>query len=145
MSLQQVDRLFLHFDKFPIDHDLVELCFHGREQLVQNIAEREVGAVPLKERSPDLIERGAIKNQLRSDDRDAVRYVAEFGVSSPWRRCRGGSGGGCPSIPDLRPRRLNEGTRCARDRGCRPGRGPSRRADGTSVNEVRISPFISRV
>ncbi len=70
-------RLFLHFDKLSIDHDLVELRFHGREQLVQNIAEREVGAVPLKESSPDLIESCAIKNQLRSDNGDAVRYVAE--------------------------------------------------------------------
>src|SRR5437667_3691727 len=135
--------LFLHFDKFSIDYDLVELRFHGREQCVQNIAEREVGAVPLKESSPDLIESGAIKNQLRSDNGDAVRYVAQFGVSSPWRRCRNG-GGECPSISDLRPWRFNEGPRCARPRGCRPDRDSSRRAYGSSVNEVRMSPIEIR-
>src|SRR4030095_1962763 len=93
-TLQQVHGLFLHFDQLPINHDLVELRFHGRKQLIQNIAEREVRAVPVKESSPDLIESCAIKNQLRSDNGDAVRYVTEFRVSHPWRRCRGGGGGG---------------------------------------------------
>src|SRR5206468_10680936 len=81
LTLQQVHGLFLHFDKLSIDHDLVELRFHSREQLVQNIAEREVGTVPLKESSPDLLESGAITNHLCSDKIDAVRYVAEFSVS----------------------------------------------------------------
>jgi hypothetical protein len=54
--------LFLNFDQLSIDHDLVELRFHGREQLVQRIAEREVGAVPLKESSPDLMVSGPVKN-----------------------------------------------------------------------------------
>ena len=136
--------MFLHFDKLSIDHDLVELRFHGREQLVQNIAEREVGAVPLKESSPNLIERGAIKNQLRSDDGDAVRYVADLGVSDPWRRRRGGGGGGCPSVPDLRLRRLKERTGCARPNG-RLDRVLSTGVYGSGVNEVGISPVEVRL
>ncbi len=66
-----------------------------------------------------------------------------LGVSDPWRRRRGGGGGGCPSVPDLRLRRLNEGTGCARPQ-WQAGRGPSRRVYGSSVNEVGISPFKFR-
>ena len=134
--------MFLHFDKLSIDHDLVELRFHGRKQLVQNIAEREVGAVPLKESSPDLIESGAIKNQLRSDNGDAVRYVAEFGVSDP------GVAVGAAAAADVRASPTCDCGDSTREpvpgptAGCL---GSSRRAYGSGVNEVRISPFKVRL
>ena len=65
-------RLLVHRDEFSIDHDLVELRFHGRDELVQNISEREVGAVSLKKRAANLRPARAVKNQLRSENADAV-------------------------------------------------------------------------
>ncbi len=57
-------RLLVHLDQLSIHHNLVELRFHRRDELVQNISKREVGAVALKERAANLIETCAIKNQL---------------------------------------------------------------------------------
>src|SRR6266478_9827339 len=92
-------RLLLNLDKLSIDHDLVELRFHGREELVQNIAEREIRAVPLKESPPDLIVSGAIKNQLRSGHLDAVGYIAQLSIRGSWYRRWAGP---CLNSPGLR-------------------------------------------
>ena len=69
-------RLLLNFDELSIDHYLVELRLHGREELVQNIAEREVGAVSLKKRAANRRPGCAVKNQLRSKDGNVVGYIA---------------------------------------------------------------------
>jgi hypothetical protein len=79
-------RLLLYFDKLSIDHDLIELCLHGREELIQNIAEREVGAVPLKESPADLRESRAIKNQLRSKNANGVGDIARLSSANSWCR-----------------------------------------------------------
>src|SRR5438552_2898032 len=37
-------RLLVHLNELSIDHDLIELRFHSRDELIQNIPEREVRA-----------------------------------------------------------------------------------------------------
>src|SRR5213076_315983 len=63
-----------------IDYDLVELCFHSRDDLVERIAEREVGAVSLKEGTANRRPRRPVKNQLPSKDADAVGYIAQLSI-----------------------------------------------------------------
>src|SRR5205823_8519163 len=89
LTLQQLYRLLLHLDQFPIDHDLVELRFYGRKELVQNIAECEIGAVPLKEGAANGWPTGAVKNQLCSKNADAVGNIAGCKIATTrFRRCR---------------------------------------------------------
>jgi hypothetical protein len=87
LLFQQIHGLLLHVDELSIDHYLVELRFHRRDELVQDVTEGEVGAVALKESAPDLVESCAVKNQLRSEDGDGVRYIAELNICSTCR-CR---------------------------------------------------------
>src|SRR5205807_148510 len=80
LTLQQVHGLFLHFDKFSIDHDLVELRLYSRDERIQNIPKREVGAVSLKKGAANLRESGAVKNQLRPEDANAVRDITPLSI-----------------------------------------------------------------
>ena len=83
-----------------IDHNLIELRFHDRDELIQNIAEREVGAVSLKEGSADRRPACSVKNQLRSGHANGVGYIALLSKKI-WCRRRPGQWHG---IPDLRGR-----------------------------------------
>src|SRR5438105_14136545 len=94
-------RLLLHFDELAIDHNLVELGFHGREELGQNIPEREVCAVPLKKRAANLWKGGAVKNELLSKNADGVGDVACVHVRD---LCRRRIGEWCLTISDVRGR-----------------------------------------
>src|SRR2546430_7507610 len=77
-------RLLLNLDEFSIDHDLVELRLHRGDELVQRIAKREVGAVSLKKRTPDLIESRAIEDQLPSENGDAVGHITCLASRNAW-------------------------------------------------------------
>src|SRR5256885_6753845 len=103
-------RLLVHLNELSIDHDLIELRFHSRDELIQNIPEREVGAVALKKRPPDLIESCAVKDQLTSENGDVVGHIACLGSRDAWcwRRIR-----------YLRSRRVHNGCGASR----RPWRG----------------------
>ena len=80
-------RLLVHTDQLSIDHNLVKLRFHDRDELVQNIAECEISAVSLKKRAADLRVACAVKNQLCSQNADRVGDIALLGVKdSNWRR-----------------------------------------------------------
>src|SRR5437879_8474157 len=92
-------RLLLHFDELAIDHNLVKLGFHGREELVQNIPEREVCAVTLKKRAANLWKGSAVKNELLSKNADGVGDVACLHIRD---RCRRWIGQWCLNIPGLR-------------------------------------------
>jgi hypothetical protein len=52
LSFQKVDVFLVHLHEVAIDDDLVKLGFHSGNQLIQNIAESEVGAVALKKTCP---------------------------------------------------------------------------------------------
>src|SRR6267378_1961268 len=132
-------RLLVHLDELSIDHDLVKLRFHGRDQLIQNISEREVGAVALKKRAPDLIESCAVKDQLTSENGDAVGHIAYLSGRNGW----------CWRwICHLRSRRANNG----RGASAAPRRGTTRRCTGRGVcpeyagaTQIWINPFKLRV
>ena len=101
-------RLLVHLNELSIDHDLIELRFHSRDELIQNIPEREVGAVALKKRPPDLIESCAVKDQLTSENGDVVGHIARLDVRNTWCCCRRG-GGQSPCVCHLRSRRVHNG------------------------------------
>src|SRR5207302_8768808 len=91
LTLQQLYRLLLYLDQLSIDYDLVELRFHGGEELVQNVAECEIGAISLKEGTANGWPTGAVKNQLCSKNADAVGNInrcktatSRFGRSRHW-------------------------------------------------------------
>ena len=90
LSFQKTHIFLVHRDEFSIDHDLVELRFDRRNELVQNIAEREVSAVALKEGTANLVKCCAIKDELRAENADRVRDIALLNVRGcrwRWRRC----------------------------------------------------------
>src|SRR4029450_3525987 len=88
LSFQQTPIFLVHLDEFSLDHDLVELRFHSRDELVQSVAKREVGAVSLKKCAANLVKRRAVENQLSSKNTDGVRNIAKLHIWSG-RRCRG--------------------------------------------------------
>ena len=99
LALQEMYRLFLYTNQRLINYNLIELCFHYRDDLVKCIAEREVGAVSLKEGTTNRRPGCSIKNQLRSKDADAVGYIAQLSIRDSWFRRWAGH---CLGIPDLR-------------------------------------------
>src|SRR4029077_20199469 len=103
LAVQQVHRFLLNFNELSVDHYLVELRFHSRDELVQNIAEREIGAVPLKEGTANRWPGGAVKDQLSSKNADAVGNIALIDIGNARRRRSGGQRRTC-DIPDLRRR-----------------------------------------
>ena len=80
LSFQKMYVFLVHADELAIDDDLVKLRFYRRDELIQNVAKREVGAVALKKRAPDLIESCAVKNELRSGNTDRVGDIALFNI-----------------------------------------------------------------
>src|SRR5438477_7017811 len=88
LTLQQLYGLLLHLNQLSIDHDLVELRFHGREELVQNVAEAEIGAISLKEGTANGWPTGAVKNQLCSKNTDGVGNIAQRSVGATGCRRR---------------------------------------------------------
>src|SRR5690242_14405116 len=104
-------RLLVYADKLSVNHNLVKLRFYCRDELVENIVEREVGAVALEKRAPNLRESGAVKNQLTSKHADGVRDIALLHILDRCR-CRGGQW--CLNIPHLRGRRFEKGRSSAR-------------------------------
>ena len=108
LSFQKVDVFLVHADEIAVDDDLVKLRFHRRDQLVQDIAKREVGAVALKKRAPDLIESCAVKNELRPGNTDRVGDIALFNILDRGWRC---SSQWCANIADLRRQLLPSGMR----------------------------------
>ena len=129
--------MLLHLDELSIDHYLVELRFHNRDELVQNIAEREVGAVSLKEGPANRRPGGAVKNELRSKNADRVGYIAEFSTRETWCRRRGGERGsgfaerrsGSGFYSDQRPSRSSRAI-------CSPARSSFRRAWFRELNST---------
>src|SRR5437763_14339023 len=100
-------RLLVYADKLSINHDLVKLRFYCRDELVQNIAEREVGAVALKKGPPNFRETRAVKNKLTSRHADGVRAISLMHILG--YRCGGWSGQWRLNIPHLRRRRVERG------------------------------------
>src|SRR5437868_5387003 len=127
-------RLLVHLDELSIDHDLIELRFHGRDELIQNIPKRKVGAVALKKRAPDLIESCAVEDQLTSENRDAVGHIACLSGRNGW---------GWRWICCLQSRRANNG----RGAGAGPRRGTTRRvcSEYAGASQIWINPFKLRV
>src|SRR5438128_11136136 len=106
-------RLLVHADQLSIEYDLVELRFHDRNQLVQNISECEISAVSLKKRAADLRPACAVKNQLRSKDANGVGHIALLSTANNhW--CRRRSGKRCVNLPALRRKRFDKGGSAAR-------------------------------
>src|SRR5438067_6374543 len=130
-------RLLVYADKLPINHNLVKLRFYCRDELVQDIAEREVGAVALEKCAANLRESGAVKNQLASKNADSVRDIGLLHILD--YRCRGWSGQWRLNIPHLRRRRFEKGRSARRTaRGCTC---PTRRSENPRALEVWINPF----
>ena len=131
--------LLVHLHEVAIDDDLVKLGFHSGDQLIQNIAESEVGAVALKKSAPDLIESCAVKNELRPGNTDRVGDIALFDIPDRGWRC---SSQWCANIPDLRWQSLHEGC------GGRGGRNSCRVtgiSKDASASQVWIDPLEIRV
>src|SRR4029077_2816733 len=106
-------RLLVHLDQLSIHHNLVELSFHRRDELVQNISKREVGAVALEKRAANLIETCAVKNQLRSKNADGVGNIGSLNIRKRhW--CWRWSGQRYLDFPALRPHLLHQLLRAAR-------------------------------
>src|SRR5439155_3787553 len=109
-------------------------------ELVQRIAKREVGAVPLKKRTPDLIESRAIEDQLPSENGDAVGHITCLASRNAW---------GWRWICHLRSRRINNGCGASRRprRGTTTGRCTGRGvcAEYAGATQVWINPFKFRV
>src|SRR5438034_9990626 len=129
-------RLLVYADKLPVNHNLVKLRFYCRDELVQNIAEREVGAVALEKCAANLRESGAVKNQLTSKHADSVGDVALLnnGGRCRCRRCQW-----CLNIPHLRRRRFEKG--CSAGRTARRCTCPTRRSENPRALQVWIDPF----
>jgi hypothetical protein len=140
LTLQKLHRLLVHLDELAIDDDLIKLRFHGCDELIQNIPEREVGAVALKKRASDLIESCAVKDQLTSENGDVVGNIACLCRRNGW----------CWRwICHLRSRRINKG----RGAGAGPRRGTTARcctgrgvcSEYAGASQVWINPFKFRV
>src|SRR6266487_1580291 len=130
-------RLLLNFDELSIDHYLVELRFHSRDELVQNIAEREIGAVPLEKGAANRWPCCAVKNELRSKNADGIGDIARLHIRN---RCRGRSGQWCLNIPNLRRGRFEKG--CSPSRASRRCTSPARRrAENPRALQVWVDPF----
>src|SRR6476660_102230 len=130
-------RLLVHADQLSIHYNLIELRFYSGNELIQYVAEREVGAVTLKERAANLWKGCAVKNQLRSKNADGIGNVARFGKRS---RCRRRSGQRHLNVPDLRGGRFEKGgspRRTSRRRTC-----PTRRSENPRALQIGVSPFI---
>ena len=134
--------MLLHTNQRLIDYDLVELCFHSRDDLVERIAKREVGAVSLKEGTANRRPRRPVKNQLPSKDADAVGYIAQLSIGDTRCRRRIGQCGTCRFL-DLRWRWVNNGWGPGCGRGSRRCTGSSRTSQYPGANQIRISPFKS--
>src|SRR5439155_3448558 len=130
-------RLLVYADKLPINHNLVKLRFYCRDELVQDIAEREVGAVALEKRAANLRKSGAVKNQLTSKHADGVRDIGLLHILD--YRCRGWSGQWRLNIPHLRRRRFEK--RCSAGRTARRCTCPTRRSENPRPLQVWIDPF----
>src|SRR5205807_6437997 len=103
LTLQKMYRLLVYFDEFSIDHDLIELRLHSRDELIQNIPKREIGAISLKKGAANFRESGAVKNQLRPKNANAVRDIARLSICNRW--CRRGSSTWWLNISEHRTRR----------------------------------------
>src|SRR5262249_18487247 len=124
-------RLLVHLYQLLIHHDLIELRFHRRDQLVQNISECEVSAVSLKKAATDLRPTCAVKNELRSSDANGVGYVARLNIRNRSRCSRQRY----LNVSDLRRRRFEKGcSPCSSARCCTTC--PSCRPENPRANEV---------
>src|SRR5215468_7041827 len=76
LCFQKTYVFLVHLHELAIDDDLVKLGFYGRDELIQDITESEVSAIALKKSAADLIERCAVKNELRPSDANRVGDIA---------------------------------------------------------------------
>src|SRR6478752_1761922 len=140
LSSQKIYVFLVHLHEVAIDDDLVKLRLHRRDQLIQNIAEGEIGAVALKESAPDLIESCAVKNELRPGNTDRVGDIALFNIlDRGWRRRRRGLR---PNVPDLRRQSFHQG--CG-GRGGRRSRRRTRVTEYARASQVWIDPLEIRI
>src|SRR6188472_509179 len=139
LSFQKPNVFLVHANEVTIDDYLVKLSFHNGDQLIQNIAKGEVGAVPLKKSATDLIESCAVKDELRSGNTDRVGDIASFNIPNGRWRC---THDGCTKIADLRGQSFHQ--RCS-GRGGRKSRRRTSVAEYARPCQVRVDPLEIRI
>src|SRR6202011_68656 len=73
LAFQQLDLLLLHADERFVEDNLIVLRLHRGDNLIDDVAEREVGAVALKEGATNRAKSAVVENQLRAGDADRIR------------------------------------------------------------------------
>src|SRR5207245_3969048 len=87
LSLQQVSRFLRHAADCFVDDHLIKLRLHRRNELIEHVAKREVGAVGLKKSAANRRQRRAVKDQLRARNANIVGYITLLRSGEAWRWC----------------------------------------------------------